>query len=75
MGNQTNSTCYEGTNVTREELIERVTQSLCDSVDQETLLKLYYDDNYSWLESLSRKDLLEEARHVLREKVEIEDYL
>ena len=52
--------------MTREELIERVTQSLCDSVDQETLLKLYYDDNYSWLESLSRKDLLEEARHVLR---------
>ena len=61
--------------MTREELIERVTQSLCDSVDQETLLKLYYDDNYSWLESLSRKDLLEEARHVLGEKVEIEDYL
>ena len=61
--------------MTREELIERVTQSLCDSVDQETLLKLYYDDNYSWLESLSRKDLLEEARLVLREKVEIEDYL
>ena len=61
--------------MTREELIERVAQSLCDSVDQETLLKLYYDDNYSWLESLSRKDLLEEARHVLGEKVEIEDYL
>ena len=61
--------------MTREELIERVTQSLCDSVDQETLLKLYYDDNYSWLESLSRKDLLEEARHVLREKIEIEDYI
>ena len=61
--------------MTREELIERVTQSLCDSVDQETLLKLYYDDNYSWLESLSRKDLLEEARHVLGEKVEIEDYI
>ena len=66
---------YEGITITREELIERVTQSLCDSVDQETLLKLYYDDNYSWLESLSRKDLLEEARHVLGEKVEIEDYL
>ena len=61
--------------MTREELIERVAQSLCDSVDQETLLKLYYDDNYSWLESLSRKDLLEEARHVLGEKVEIEDYI
>ena len=61
--------------MTREELIERVTQSLCDSVDQETLLKLYYDDNYSWLESLSRKDLIEEARHVLGEKVEIEDYI
>ena len=70
-----NCYCYEGTNVTREELIERVIQSLCDSVDQETLLKLYYDDNYSWLESLSRKDLLEEARHVLGEKIEIEDYL
>ena len=61
--------------MTREELIERVTQSLCNSVDQETLLKLYYDDNYSWLESLSRKDLLEEARLVLGEKVEIEDYI
>ena len=59
--------------MTREELIERVTQSLCDSVDQETLLRLYYDDNYRWLESLSREDLLEEAIHILREKVELED--
>ena len=75
MGNQTNSTCYEGTNVTRETLIDEIADSLCNSVDQETLLKLYYDDNYSWLESLSRKDLLEEARHVLGEKVEVEDYL
>ena len=61
--------------MTRETLIDEIADSLCDSVDQETLLKLYYDDNYSWLESLSRKDLIEEARHVLGEKVEIEDYL
>ena len=61
--------------MTRETLIDEIADSLCDSVDQETLLKLYYDDNYRLLESLSRKDLLEEARHVLREKVEIEDYI
>ena len=61
--------------MTRETLIERVTQSLCDSVDQETLLKLYYDDNYSWLESLSRKDLLEEAIRILGEKVELDPWL
>ena len=61
--------------MTREELIERVIQSLCDSVDQETLLKLYYDDNYSWLESLSRKDLLEEAIRILGEKVELDPWL
>ena len=61
--------------MTREELIERATQSLCDSVDQETLLKLYYDDNYSWLESLSRKDLLEEAIRILGEKVELDPWI
>ena len=61
--------------MTRETLIDEIADSLCNSADQRTLLELYYDDNYSWLESLSRKDLLEEARHVLGEKVEIEDYL
>ena len=61
--------------MTRETLIDEIADSLCNSADQRTLLELYYDDNYSWLGSLSRKDLLEEARHVLGEKVEIEDYL
>ena len=59
--------------MTREELIERVTQSLCDSVDQETLLKLYYDNSYNWLAYLSKEELLEEAIHILGEKVEIDD--
>ena len=61
--------------MTRETLIDEIADSLCNSADQRTLLELYYNVNYDWLESLSRKDLLEEARHVLREKVEIEDYL
>ena len=61
--------------MTRETLINEIADSLCDSVDQETLLKLYYDDNYSWLESLSRKDLLEEAIRILGEKVELAPWL
>ena len=61
--------------MTRETLIDEIADSLCNSADQRTLLELYYNVNYSWLESLSRKDLLEEARHVLREKIEIEDYI
>lgn len=30
--------------MTRENLIDKIAQSMCDSVDQKTLLQLYYDD-------------------------------
>ena len=61
--------------MTRETLIDEIADSLCNSADQRTLLELYYDDNYSWLESLSRKDLLKEAIRILGEKVELDPWL
>ena len=59
--------------MTREELIERVTQSMCGSVDQKTLLQLYYDDSYNWLDSLSTEELLNQALYTLGEKAELDD--
>ena len=59
--------------MTREELIERVTQSLCNSADQRTLLELYYNVNYDWLDSLSEEELLEQALCTLGKKVELDD--
>jgi len=41
--------------MTRYELIDRLADSLCDSVDQKTLLQMYYDDQYNWLDSLSKE--------------------
>ena len=32
--------------MTREDLIDKIAQSLCDSADERTLLQVYYDDNY-----------------------------
>ena len=59
--------------MTRENLIEKIAQSMCDSVDQKTLLQLYYDDSYSWLDSLSTEELLDQAFYTLNEEVTIED--
>ncbi len=59
--------------MTRKDLIDKIAQSLCDSADQRTLLQVYYDDNYSWLESLSKEELLEEALCTLREEIEIDE--
>ena len=59
--------------MTREELIDKIAQSLCDSADERTLLQVYYDDNYYWLDSLTIEELLEEALCTLGEKVELED--
>ena len=59
--------------MTREELIEKIAESMCDSVDQKTLLQLYYDDSYSWLYSLSTEELLDQALYTLGEKAELDD--
>lgn len=59
--------------MTRYELIDRLADSLCDSVDQKTLLQMYYDDQYNWLDSLSKEELLEQASYILREEVIIDD--
>lgn len=59
--------------MTREELIEKIAESMCDSVDQKILLRLYYDDSYSWLDSLSTEELLDQALYTLGEKAELDD--
>ena len=57
----------------REDLVEKIANSLCNSVDQKTLLQLFYDDQYSWLDSLSNEELLDQAFYILNEEVTIED--
>ena len=59
--------------MTREDLIEKIANSLCDSVDQKTLLQMYYDDQYNWLDSLTKEELLDQAFYILNEEVTIED--
>ena len=59
--------------MTRENLIEKIAESMCDSGDQKTLLQLYYDDSYSWLDSLSTEELLDQALYTLGEKAELDD--
>ena len=57
----------------REELIEKIAESMCASVDLKTLLQWYYDDSYSWLASLSKEELLDQALYTLGEKAELDD--
>ena len=57
----------------REHLIEKIAQSMCESVDQKILLQLYYDDSYSWLDSLTTEELLYQALYTLGEKAELDD--
>ena len=57
----------------RENLIDKIANSLCDSVDQKTLLQLFYDDQYNWLDSLTNEELLDQAFYILNEEVTIED--
>ena len=59
--------------MTREDLVEKIANSLCDSVDQTTLLQMYYDDQYNWLDSLTKEELLDQAFYILNEEVTIED--
>lgn len=59
--------------MTRYELIDQLADSLCDSVDLKTLLQMYYDDQYNWLDSLSKEELLEQASYILGEEVIIDD--
>lgn len=57
----------------RENLIDKIANSLCESVDQKTLLQLFYDDQYNWLDSLTNEELLDQAFYILNEEVTIED--
>ena len=57
----------------REDLMDKIANSLCESVDQKTLLQLFYDDQYNWLDSLSNEELLDQAFYILNEEVTIED--
>ena len=57
----------------RENLIDKIANSLCESVDQKTLLQMYYDDQYNWLDSLTKEELLDQAFYTLNEEVTIED--
>ena len=59
--------------MTREELTDKIAQSMCDSVDQKILLQLYYDYSYNWLDSLSTEELLDQALYTLGEKAELDD--
>ena len=59
--------------MTRETLIDKIAESMCGSVDQKTLLQLYYDDSYNWLDSLSTEELLNQALYTLGEKAELDD--
>ena len=59
--------------MTREELTDKITQSMCESVDLKTLLQWYYDDSYSWLDALSTEELLNQALYTLGEKAELDD--
>ena len=59
--------------MTREELTDKIAQSMCDTVDQKILLQLYYDDSYNWLDSLSKEELLDQALYTLGEKAELDD--
>ena len=59
--------------MTREALIDKIANSLCDSVDQKTLLRTYYDDQHNWLASLTNEELLDQAFYTLNEEVTIED--
>ena len=57
----------------RENLIDKIANSLCESVDQKTLLQLFYDDQYNWLDYLSKEELTDQALWILGEEVTIED--
>ena len=57
----------------REELIDKIAESMCDSVGQKILLQSYYDDSYNWLDSLSTEELLDQALYTLGEKAELDD--
>ena len=59
--------------MTRETLIDEIADSLCNSADQRTLLELYYNVNYDWLDSLSEEELLEQALCTLGKKVELDN--
>ena len=57
----------------RENLIDKIANSLCDSVDQKTLLQMYYDDQYNWLDSLTKEELLDQAFYLYSEEVIIDE--
>jgi hypothetical protein len=46
-------------------LAERIADHLCDTVDQKTLLQLYYDEQINWLLSMDDEELIETAETYL----------
>ena len=59
--------------MTRHDLIHELADSLCDSVDLTTLLRMYYDDQVDYLSSLSDNELLEMSRDYLEDTIEPTD--
>lgn len=59
--------------MTRHDLIHELADSLCDSVDLTTLLRMYYDDQVDYLSSLSDNELLEMSRYYLEDTIEPTD--
>ena len=59
--------------MTRHDLIHELADSLCDSVDLKTLLRMYYDDQVDYLSSLSDNELLEMSRDYLEDTIELTD--
>ena len=54
----------------REELIEKLANSLTDSADEKTLESYFRDGQIDWLASLSKEELLVQKRYILGENDE-----
>ena len=54
----------------REELIEKLANSLTDSADEKTLELYYRDGQTGWLASLSEEELLDQKLFILGENDE-----
>lgn len=63
----------EGINMIKENLIDKLLEHMCDSVDQQTLLECYSSDQYNYLTSLSDDELKELAKDYLNEEVTLND--
>lgn len=59
--------------MTKHDIIDKLADSFCDSVDLKTLLSMFYDDQVGYLSSLSNDELLEMARDYLDDDIELTD--